>query len=168
MRSPSLRKSAPRCVALSFGQSPSVNALCAARTARSTSSAPPRGINAHGFPAYGLSVSKVWPEAASVHSPPMNILYFVNDAVAVSMVNSFQLSCAAGTPGIAREQLPRLLAMTYPLSLRGTVVTKQSRESPRSSHRLRAGRFDDLAPAVIFDADQLRESIGRAPDEHGA
>src|ERR1700687_1135508 len=89
IRSPSLRSSAPRCVAVSLGQSPSVKALCAARAARSTSAGPARGMSAHGFPVYGLTLSKVAPEAASTHSPPMNILYFVSDAVAVS-INSPQ------------------------------------------------------------------------------
>ena len=51
------------------------NASRAARTAASTSSAPARGIVAHGCAVYGLMLSKVAPERASTHSPPMSILY---------------------------------------------------------------------------------------------
>ena len=47
-----------RCVAVIFGHGPEVSALCAARTARSTSSALPLGMSAHGSPVYGLSLSK--------------------------------------------------------------------------------------------------------------
>jgi len=39
----------PRAVALSAGHSPAPKARCAACTARSASSASPRGISAHGF-----------------------------------------------------------------------------------------------------------------------
>jgi len=50
IRSPSFLRSAPRFEGVQPGHSPAVNALRAARTARSTSSALPRGINAHGLP----------------------------------------------------------------------------------------------------------------------
>jgi hypothetical protein len=72
-RSPRRRSSAPRFEAVSFGQSPEVNALCAAFTARSTSSTAQRGISAHGLPVYGLSVSKNSPEAESVQRPPITV-----------------------------------------------------------------------------------------------
>src|SRR4051794_30178673 len=51
------------------------NAPRAARTAASTSSAPARGIVAHGSAVYGLMLSKMAPERASTHSPPISILY---------------------------------------------------------------------------------------------
>src|SRR5215208_5132830 len=44
----------PRWLAVSSGHGPWVNALWAARTARSTSSALPRAISAQGSPVYGL------------------------------------------------------------------------------------------------------------------
>src|SRR5205809_6706736 len=74
-RSPSLRRSAPRCDAVSFGQGPLVKAACAARTARSTSSAVQRGISAQGLPVYGLSVSKHSPDTESTHCPAITVLY---------------------------------------------------------------------------------------------
>src|SRR5688572_4772645 len=76
-RSASRRSRAPRFDAVSRGHSPEVNAACAARTARSASAAVPRGINAHGSPRYGLSLSKTSPEPASIHSPPTYIRYRV-------------------------------------------------------------------------------------------
>src|SRR5687768_6546072 len=85
MRSASLRSSAPRFVALSFGHSPDVNAWCAALTARSASRAPPLGISAQGLPVKGLSLGKVSPESDSTHSPPMNIRYFASAPCGVSM-----------------------------------------------------------------------------------
>src|SRR5215475_8515844 len=80
-RSPSRRSRAPRFDAVSFGHSPDVNALWAAFTARSTSSAVQRGISAQGLPVYGLSVSKNWPEAESVQPPPITVWYLVSEAI---------------------------------------------------------------------------------------
>ena len=58
------------------------NAPRAARTAASTSSAPARGIVAHGCAVNGLTLSKVAPERASTHSPPMSIRYdFIRQTV---------------------------------------------------------------------------------------
>jgi hypothetical protein len=45
----------------------------AAATARSTSAASPSGATAQTLPVKGLTESKVRPEAAPTHSPPMNI-----------------------------------------------------------------------------------------------
>ena len=73
IRSPSRRSSAPRRDAVSAGHSPDVNARCAARTARSTSSAVPRGMSAQGVARNGSSLSKWSRELASTHCPPMNI-----------------------------------------------------------------------------------------------
>ena len=49
----------------------SSNAAFAASTARSTSSAPDFGKTPIVSPSAGLALSKVSPEAASIHSPPM-------------------------------------------------------------------------------------------------
>ena len=53
----------------------STNASFAAATARSTSSAPELGKSPIVSPFAGLVLSKVSPEAASTHSPPMKFLY---------------------------------------------------------------------------------------------
>ena len=52
----------------------SANASLATATARSTSSAPERGNTPMVSPFAGLVLSKVSPEAASTHSPPMKFL----------------------------------------------------------------------------------------------
>jgi hypothetical protein len=53
IRSPSLRSSAPRWVAVISGQGPEVNAACAALMALSASCALPRAISAQGSPVKG-------------------------------------------------------------------------------------------------------------------
>jgi hypothetical protein len=90
-RSPSLRSSAPRFDAVSAGHSPEVKARCAARTARSTSSAVPRGMSAHGVARKGSSLSKWSRELASTHCPPMNIWYLAR-AVAVTVTGILRAS----------------------------------------------------------------------------
>src|SRR5687768_6598820 len=57
--------------------------------------------------------------------------------------------------------LPRLLAMTCPLSLRGAMATKQSRESPHtSSLRLEIDRLDELPILLVVALQRLRELFG--------
>src|SRR6218665_1798239 len=69
MRSPSRRSRCPRCVALSFDQSPVSKARRAALTARSTSLASHFGMFAQTLPVNGSKDSKVSFDKASVHSP---------------------------------------------------------------------------------------------------
>src|SRR5215471_4653218 len=71
--------SACRSSERSFGvfSSQSGNAVWAASTARSTSSAPQRGTSAIVSPVAGAITSIVSPEAASANSPPIRILYSV-------------------------------------------------------------------------------------------
>ena len=64
-----------RSVPVIVPQGPSSKAARAALTARSTSSSPASGAVAHARPVYGLMLSKVFPESASTHSPPISILY---------------------------------------------------------------------------------------------
>ena len=61
----------------------SANASFATATARSTSSAPERGKTPIVSPVAGLVLSKVSPEAASTHSPPMKFLKVVLVVVAM-------------------------------------------------------------------------------------
>jgi len=55
---------------------------CAARTARSASSTPQRGMRAQGLPVYGLSVSKNSPDAESTRSPAITVWYLVKGMLA--------------------------------------------------------------------------------------
>src|SRR6188474_85645 len=69
---PKRKRISPRCGAGTSRQSS--YAALAASTARSTSSTPDRGKTPSTSPFAGLVVSKVSPEAASTHSPPMKFL----------------------------------------------------------------------------------------------
>ena len=57
----------------------SAHAVFAASTARSTSSAVPRGTSAITSPVDGFSTSIVSPDADSTNSPPMNCFCCVTD-----------------------------------------------------------------------------------------
>ena len=59
----------------------SVHAFFAASTARSTSSAEPRGTSAITSPVAGFSTSIVSPLDDSTHSPPMNCLSWVTETL---------------------------------------------------------------------------------------
>ena len=75
--------SASRSSMRSFGvlSCHSTQAFFAAPTARSTSSAVPRGTSAITSPVAGLRTSIVSPEVDSTHSPPTNILCWVTDTL---------------------------------------------------------------------------------------
>ena len=60
---------------------PPSHAFLAASTARSTSSAVPRGTSAITSPVAGFSTSIVSPLDDSTHSPPMNCLCWVTDTL---------------------------------------------------------------------------------------
>src|SRR4029077_19058426 len=118
-RSPSLRRRAPRCEAVSFGHGPDVNAVCAALTARSTSSAVHRGISAHGLPVYGLSVSKNWPDAESTQCPAMWVWYLTSSIL-----------CSAGLQACTSADL-KVCATCY-----GRTVPAAARSSARAPLRM--------------------------------
>src|SRR5499425_83156 len=72
MRSPIRQMIRPRSDVVILLQGPSSNALRAARTARSMSSASPSATRARVSPVAGSGVSNVLPDAASAHCPLMN------------------------------------------------------------------------------------------------
>src|SRR5215218_7618749 len=98
----------------------SSNAAFAASTALSTSSAPERGKTPSTSPVAGLAVSKVSPEAASTHSPPMKFLKVLVAAVAtaailVSGVGAGERARSAGPAAVADLALPALVSARAPV-----------------------------------------------------
>src|SRR5579871_5954292 len=69
MRSPSLYSSRPRCVGVMVAHGPDVNARCAARTARSTSSEVALGTRVQTLPVNGSMLSKYAPFEAALDWP---------------------------------------------------------------------------------------------------
>ena len=82
--SASLRSSSMRSLGV-FQRHPS-HAVRADATARSTSSAVPRGTSAITSPVEGLSTSIVSPDDESTNSPPMNILCWVAATLMVTLL----------------------------------------------------------------------------------
>ena len=74
MASANFTSSDARSVAAASLHSPASNAARAAAIARRASSRPPRVTRAKTSHVAGLTISLVFPEAASTHSPLMNIL----------------------------------------------------------------------------------------------
>ena len=72
-RSASRRRLRPRSVGVVCDHGPSVNARCAASTARPTSAAVASGMTAQGSPVAGFMLSKVPPSPAFTHAPSISI-----------------------------------------------------------------------------------------------
>src|SRR5256885_974952 len=98
----------------------SSKAAFAASTARSTSSALERGKTPSVSPVAGLVVSKVSPEAASTHSPPMKFLNVLVAAVAtaailVGRVGAGERARRPCPPAIADLAFPALVPARDPV-----------------------------------------------------
>src|ERR671937_3091477 len=107
----------------------------AASTALSTSSADERGKVPRWSPVAGLVVSKVSPEAASTHSPPMKFLNVFVSIVAMPAI--LRMRCREG-PAQAVDELPlprAVLAGEQLEAIREPPRPEQPREADRHRRR---------------------------------
>ena len=77
----------PLAVGVSVDHGPSLNARCAACTARPTSASDASGTSAQVSPVAGLTLVKVAPFSASTHSPLIYIWYCFSSAIGFSFFN---------------------------------------------------------------------------------
>src|SRR4029077_16335145 len=109
IRSPMRQMIRPRSDGVILLHGPSSNALRAAFTARSTSSASPSARWARVSPVAGLGVANVLPDAASAHCPLMNScrgapMKFSTFRSRVTVMNALLPWLGGGQPGISASQ----------------------------------------------------------------
>src|SRR5436309_283662 len=128
----------------------SSNAVLAAATARSTSSAPDLGKTPSVSPVAGFTLSKVFPPAASTHSPPMKFLKVFVSVVAMPAILRMQW---LESPPQAVDELP----------LPGGALPRQELEPVREP----AGAEEAREPDRRRRVDAAVARAGREEEAHG-